>query len=641
MPPDVLTHQFDASVGVDRSRGVHRTGLVEQSLFTSYHVGQRQHGGHWYVDQFRGIEGGQSLDEIVESLIATQSATRRGVTEPWSRFRSPSTGLDRDHVESTLDGRTIGAVPHATNRMAVQQTVGETESGRQLVVVSWCSHRRGDEFTIETDRHGLFDHETIGCTTRCITVDLDDENGVDPLTSHVVKATVRKVAPDEQTPDDDPSWDLIRPAGQTAYNTRPIESPDRPILEARERDPLIAADPDGTSWLVTPDPSTVTNRDDRGTVALYGFVTFIAAVVVGLIVTVAVDRPSDTSPITTPIVSFAPRPSAPPTSAVGDTTAPDGDTAIAEPTEGSDSTSTTTSVVPADSSVGAPIVVATNDGVFRESSVGTTRIIDGAFDVIVPVGDGSYLAQARSGRFVEPLDTTILRISPGGVPSRILEPSETEDEWFTLHDVGVRNGSFVAVVTVSRGSLSNDSVDEVILFSLDSLERRSVLTRDAWRSTLSHLTIGDDVLVGEILDESSSGEITNRPVLLNLVESDDRIDTVVIPPTPFGLADSYSGCFVCPRVFGVDQDGRRLAWVEGDLLVIVDLASRQRLLTVSLPQGTGERVASLEIGATGVLLNRRLGIDGPYQKALVVDGNGSIGVSNFFGRAAFPNDLTR
>lgn len=30
---------------------------------------------------------------------------------------------------------------------------------------------------------------------------------------------------------------------------------------------------------------------------------------------------------------------------------------------------------------------------------------------------------------------------------------------------------------------------------------------------------------------------------------------------------------------------------------------------------------------------------GPFQKALIVTGDGSIGVSNFFGRAAFPNEL--
>jgi hypothetical protein len=62
---------------------------------------------------------------------------------------------------------------------------------------------------------------------------------------------------------------------------------------------------------------------------------------------------------------------------------------------------------------------------------------------------------------------------------------------------------------------------------------------------------------------------------------------------------------------------------------------------VSLPQGTGERVVSVEIGADGVLLNRRLSSDGPFQKALVVTGDGSIGASNYFGRAAFPNVLAR
>lgn len=474
-------------------------------------------------------------------------------------------------------------------------------------------------------------------------VDLHDENGVDALPSHVVKATVRSVTTDEPTADEDPSWDLIRPADGPAYNTRRSEPVERPTLTARERDPLLAADPDGASWLLTPDTPSAARRDDRGTAVLYGAVTFIATAVVGLIVTLAVTGPAESAPITTPVVSFTPRPTVipaetmpPDDSESGDEDAP---IATSDSTPPSDDTTTT---VPAESSIGTPIVVASTEGVFLEASAGTTRVFDGTFDVVLPVGDGTYLVQARSGRDADPLDTSILRISVGNAPIRVLEPTEGIDEWFTLHDVGVRNGSFTALVTVATGTLSNDSVEEIVLLPLDTRERQTVFTRDAWRSTIAHLTFGDGIVVGDVVDESSPADVGNRPLLLGLVDSPDgTVTTESIAPAPFGLADSYSECYVCPRVFGVDTSGERLGWVEGDLLVIVDIASKQRILLVPLPQGTGERVVSLEVGANGVLLNRRLATGGPFQKALVVTGDGSIGVSNFFGRAAFPNELAR
>jgi hypothetical protein len=447
------------------------------------------------------------------------------------------------------------------------------------------------------------------------------------------------VADDENEIDDDPSWDLVRPPGQEAINRRKTVPDEQPVLTPAQRDPILAADPDGTSWLVRPDETKP--RDDRGTVLLFGVVTFIAMAVVGLITTVALtgsDQPS-TSPV--PVVSFTPRTSGPaPSGSVPDSTI-SVDLPLADAADSTvpNSTSTTIST---ESSVGTPIVVASSDGVYLETSAGTTRIVDGAFDVVLAVGDGTYLVQAESGRDFDPLATSVRRVSPGGVPSPILEPSDDVDEWFTLHDVTIRNGSFTALLSVATGNSGGEATEEIVLVALDTRERRTVLRRDASRSTISHLSLGDDFVVGEVVEQGSDGRTTNRPLFLRITDGPDgTIDSTVVGSTPFGVADSYTGCFVCPRVFTVDEAGERMGWVEGDLLVVIDVASTQRLLLVSLPQGTGEQVMGIEIGERSVLLNRRLSRDGPHQKALVVSGDGSIGASNFFGRASFPGDLTR
>ncbi len=373
---------------------------------------------------------------------------------------------------------------------------------------------------------------------------------------------------------------------------------------------------------------------------LYGVVTFIATAVVGLIVSVAVTGPAESTPITTPVVSYTPRT----TLAISSSDAASDDNATVDPPIASDDSSSapspSTTAVTEESSIGSPIVIATAEGVLRETSVGTTRLIDGAFDVIIAVGDGTYLAQARSGRDADPLDTSILRLSPQGVPTRVLEPAEGATEWFTLHDVTVRNGSFTALVTVATGTTSDDSRETIALVPLDSSQRIDVLTRDSWQSTTAHLSIGSDLLVGEVVDSSNSSEIVNRPLLLRLVDlADGTLGTETVASTPFGLADSYSDCFVCPRVFGIDSSGQRLGWIEGDLVVIVDISSTQRLLVVPLPQGTGERIVAIDIGSGGILLNRRLSIDGPFQRALVVTDDGSIGASTHFGRATFASDV--
>ncbi len=640
MPTDVFAHQLDTPIDGDRRGGMHRSRVIEQCLLSARDLGKGQDRGNGEGGQIRWSERRQPLDEFIDGSTSAQATTRRRVPESRSGSWCAAARLDGDDVELALDRRSVGAITHSGDRMTVQESVREAEADRQFVIVSGSAHRRGDEFTIELDREWFFHYESIGRATRCIAVEFDDEHGVDPLSSHVAKTTVRGVTADDRRPDDDPSWDLVRPAGGAAYNTRPPQPPDRPVLDARERDPLLASDPEGNSWLLTPDVVASTRNDDRGTAVLYGVVTFIATAVVGLIVSVAVTGPAESTPITTPVVSYTPRT----TLAISSSDAASDDNATVDPPIASDDSSSapspSTTAVTEESSIGSPIVIATAEGVLRETSVGTTRLIDGAFDVIIAVGDGTYLAQARSGRDADPLDTSILRLSPQGVPTRVLEPAEGATEWFTLHDVTVRNGSFTALVTVATGTTSDDSRETIALVPLDSSQRIDVLTRDSWQSTTAHLSIGSDLLVGEVVDSSNSSEIVNRPLILRLVDlADGTLGTETVASTPFGLADSYSDCFVCPRVFGIDSSGQRLGWIEGDLVVIVDISSTQRLLVVPLPQGTGERIVAIDIGSGGILLNRRLSIDGPFQRALVVTDDGSIGASTHFGRATFASDV--
>ena len=112
-------------------------------------------------------------------------------------------------------------------------------------------------------------------------------------------------------------------------------------------------------------------------------------------------------------------------------------------------------------------------------------------------------------------------------------------------------------------------------------------------------------------------------------------DTTPLSPTPFGLADQYDDCDVCPERFAISPRGDRLAWLEADLLVVVDTTSHARLMEVALPKDSGVSVVSIEVGESSLILNRSTTSIGPYQGAFVVTADGNIATATTPGFAVF------
>ncbi len=160
VPADVLAQPGDPTVAVEHRRGVAGTGRREQLLLGR--DGIRDARQHVEVERFRSPEHLEACGQFVELIAAAPAAARRHVAEPRRRRRATSIGVDGDDVEMTCHRAAVGAVAHTAHDRTVEHPLGETETRRQLVVVTRRPHRGGHERVVELDRHRLFDDQVVG-----------------------------------------------------------------------------------------------------------------------------------------------------------------------------------------------------------------------------------------------------------------------------------------------------------------------------------------------------------------------------------------------------------------------------------------------------------------------------------------------
>lgn len=428
--------------------------------------------------------------------------------------------------------------------------------------------------------------------------------------SNACEATVRNVADSEKNADD--SWELVRPAGQPTVPKNPVHYSRPPSSAITGSNP---ADLFGAS-----DESRGLNRPtrDRGTPLMVGLVSFVGMVIVGLVLVLVFDGGGgSTTPITSPVLSFGPQSTL--ATVQPETTPPS--SVVVSPT----SVRTTTTTIPI---AGAPLtstlLTAGPDGVYLVDPNGKTRVVDGSYERAFPLTSGSYLVQPESDSAADPADTTIYLVQPGAVPKAVITPESGVDEWLTLHDVIRRGGDWFALVSARTGTGPEDTTISIRLVGVTTGSEISFGEIDGWETRLGRLSIGNGNVVGEI--RGTSG---HSPLFLAL-DGAEPLD-----PTPLGLADTYDECDVCPRAFAIDEGGQRLAWVEGDVVVVIDIATADRLDTFTLPTGTGAVVESLELGTSSIVLNRRQFASQPHLAAWIIDADGNIATSPVPGLSLF------
>jgi hypothetical protein len=366
-----------------------------------------------------------------------------------------------------------------------------------------------------------------------------------------------------------------------------------------------------TAIPVTPPPSGTPTRQ----LVVIGSSAFVVMLIVGLILTLSLGGNDTNTAITTTSTSSS-------TSVVPSTIQPSVLPTTLVPTTIQDmtTTSTTTTVVP---SINQPITIAGSEGISHIAGGITTRIDSQSWETAFRLADGSYIAQHSSVGYGQQADTNIYRV--GATTTVVKSVVDPAVEWLRLHDVyseGSAGDSFV-LYSVSSGLGMEDSKEELFALSLSTGLTTSFGMIGGWESGTSRLTFGSNIIVGQFSAEADTG-----PFFLHL-------DGGTTNPNDLGLADSYSDCSVCPSRFTVDPSGQRLAWVEADLVVVLDRTSATRVAEIRLPQGLYSTIESIEIFGDLILINIYDSNTGTMSQPILMSFNGTSMILEVAGTATF------
>ena len=362
-----------------------------------------------------------------------------------------------------------------------------------------------------------------------------------------------------------------------------------------------------TAIPVTPPPSGTPTRQ----LVVIGASAFVVMLIVGLVLTLSLGGNDTSTSIATTSTSSS-------TSVVPSTIQPSVSPTSLVPTTIQETTTTT--VVP---SINQPITIAGSQGISHIAGGITTRFDSQPWETAFRLADGSYIAQHSSAGYGQQTDTTIYRV--GATTTVVKSVPNPATEWMRLHDVyseGSTGDSFV-LYSLSSGFGMEDSKEELFALSLNTGLTTSFGMIGGWESGTSRLSFGSNIIVGQFSAEADSG-----PFFLHL-------DGYTTNPNDFGLADSYSDCSVCPSRFTIDPSGQRLAWVEADLLVVLDRVSATRIAEIRLPQGLYPTIESIEISGDLVLINVYDSNTGTMSQPILMSFNGTSMTLDTAGTATF------
>lgn len=360
----------------------------------------------------------------------------------------------------------------------------------------------------------------------------------------------------------------------------------------------------------TPPSTTPPNRQ----LIMIGTGAFVVMLVVGLVLTLALGGDDSSTAVATTTTSSS-------TSLMPSTTQPTEILTTLVPTtiENTTTTSSTTTTVVA--SINQPITIASTLGISHIVNGTATRFDSQSWETAFHLADGSYIAQPSSIGYGQQVDTNIYRV--GAATSVVQGVADPATEWLRLHDVYTEASSTFVLYSMNSGLDIEDSQEELFALDLNTGLKTSFGLIGGWESGTSRLTFGSNIIVGEFFANVEAG-----PYFLNL-------DGYTTNPNDLGLANSYSECSVCPSRFTVDPSGQRLAWIEADLLVVLDRSSATRIAEIRLPQGLYTRVDSIDIFGDLILINVYETNGGPMSKPILMSFDGTSMILDVAGTATF------
>jgi hypothetical protein len=369
-----------------------------------------------------------------------------------------------------------------------------------------------------------------------------------------------------------------------------------------------------TTALPVTAPKTAPNTRQLVTI---GAGAFVVMLIVGLVLTLSLGG-EETSTAVSSTSTTSVSATTMPTALVATSTS----TTVGETTTTS-STTTTVEVKFVDQS----ITVAGPQGISHVSNSKTTLVDSQSWDLAFRLPDGTFIAQHAPPEYQQLGDTNIYRV--GATTSAIRSVVNPANEWLRLHDVYTESGSIFVLYSFSSGLGIEDAQEELLALELNTGLTTSFGMIGGWESGTSRLTFGSNIIVGEFFASADAG-----PYFLNL-------DGYTTNPNDLGLADSYSDCSVCPTRFSVDPSGQRLAWIEADLLVVLDRMSGTRVAEIRLSQGSYTTIESLDLLGDLILINTDVSHPQAMGKPILMSFNGTSMILQTTGNATFDRSFNQ
>lgn len=222
-------------------------------------------------------------------------------------------------------------------------------------------------------------------------------------------------------------------------------------------------------------------------------------------------------------------------------------------------------------------VTAGPDGIVVTEGGREVRRIDEPAARALLAPDGTIVFQRRAGYepFSDPDETIPQMVQADG---SIVPYTESVDGWYELHDIELVDGQQWLLVSMTAQAPNDSLTERATAIELSDFEPGEFgevslgqIGGDEFGTTRLHLA-RNGLVVGE-----TSADVPGGLFAGNLLGSPPP---PLEPPMPtlaaLGLEGRTGDCALCPDLFTVTPDGSTVAWMEGQAIVLHDLASGEQ-----------------------------------------------------------------
>ncbi len=268
------------------------------------------------------------------------------------------------------------------------------------------------------------------------------------------------------------------------------------------------------------------------------------------------------------------------------------------------STPPTTTTVPSETRL--PILVTSDQGVFRVESTGAvTRLVREPVARAVDDGEGGLLYQLHAGRFTDQPDPlTIVYWVPAGeeAPRELLVTGAGTDLELTLHDAWVTEQGFDVLYTRHEGTVPYDDMSDALRFYDTAHKNVTELYR-----VRGHEWWIEDVSAGAGMILFTEYQLFGRGLVL-LDTTGQPIERPGVPASPDCFPSDDTAETSCAYGGTLSSDGTRIGFfvptaADTDDVVVQSVATAEELARLTPPAALEGRPCGLSLSGSWLIVN--------------------------------------